>query len=63
MKRKITPSPGTTDDPKPPPPKRAAEAVVRCKGIQCMAYRDKDGVWRSVADDRELEVLEVVLRF
>jgi hypothetical protein len=44
-------------------PKKAAQAVVRCEGFQCMAYRDKDGAWRSVADDKELQVLEVVMPF
>jgi hypothetical protein len=26
-----------------------------------MAYLDKNGVWRRVPDDKELEVLEVVI--
>jgi hypothetical protein len=43
--------------------KKAAQAVVRCSGFQCMAYKDKNGIWRSVADDQELQVLEVVMLF
>jgi hypothetical protein len=59
-----TPLPGTREAVKCPPLKGREEAVVRCKGFQCLAYRDKDGVWRSVANDEELpEVLAVVLRF
>jgi hypothetical protein len=43
--------------------RKAAEAVVRCAGFQCMAYKDKNGIWHSVADDKELQVLEVVMLF
>lgn len=43
--------------------KKPAKAVVRCKDFQCLAYRDANGKWRSVADDQELEVLEVVTEF
>ena len=42
---------------------RQAQAVVRCKGFRCAAYLDEKGVWRSVADHGELEVLEVLIRF
>ena len=42
---------------------KTAEAVVRCKGFQCLAYRDKEGKWRGVSGEEVLEVLEVVLRF
>ncbi|HLH52837.1 MAG TPA: hypothetical protein VKY92_04400 [Verrucomicrobiae bacterium] len=42
---------------------RQPQALVRCKGFRCAAYQDKDGIWRSAADDSELEVLEVILRF
>lgn len=45
------------------PMKKPAQAVVRCKGFRCTAYVDKNGAWRSVADDAELEVLEVIMRF
>jgi hypothetical protein len=45
------------------PKSRREEAVVRCKGFRCMAYRDKNGIWRSASDDKELEVLEVILWF
>jgi len=45
------------------PQKIAAQAVVRCSGFQCMAYKDKNGIWHSVADDKELQVLEVVMLF
>jgi hypothetical protein len=44
-------------------PKGKEEAVVRCDGFQCLAYKGTDGKWHSVADDSVLEVLEVVLRF
>jgi hypothetical protein len=37
--------------------------VVRCQGFQCVAYRDKSGVWRSVADDKQLQIVEVVMQF
>ena len=40
------------------------KVVVRCHGFRCLAYRDKEGVWRSVSDGRELRgAVEVVLRF
>ena len=42
-----------------PPP--GQEVMVRCPGFRCLAYRDKDGMWRDVAHDEALaEVLEVL---
>jgi hypothetical protein len=58
----VVPLPGSKEE-IAPQPKKAAQAVVRCQGFRCTAYQDKNGVWRSVADDAELEVLEVVFRF
>jgi len=40
-----------------------AQAVVRCEGFRCAAYQDEQGVWRAAADDSELKVLEVLVRF
>ncbi|HZR20665.1 MAG TPA: hypothetical protein VFE51_25515 [Verrucomicrobiae bacterium] len=44
-------------------PRSSQQAVVRCKDFQCLAYKDAEGRWRSVADDKVLEVVEVVLQF
>jgi len=44
-------------------PEKERQAVVGCKGFQCLAYRDSHGIWRSVADDKALEVPEVAMRF
>jgi hypothetical protein len=54
---------GGLEKPRDRKDKRAAEAVVQCKGFRCAAYRDKLGAWRSVADDSQLEVIEVVVAF
>ena len=43
-------------------PKGREQAVVRCEGFQCLAYKGKDGKWHSAADDTVLDVLEIVLR-
>ena len=33
--------------------------IVHCAGFSCLAYRDRDGVWRSVFGNRRLpEILE-----
>jgi hypothetical protein len=42
---------------------KPAQAIVRCEGFRCAAYMDEKGVWRSVADDTKLNVLEVLVRF
>jgi hypothetical protein len=44
-------------------PKSKEQAVVRCKDFQCLAYKDKNGIWHSASDDSVLEVLEVVIQF
>jgi hypothetical protein len=44
-------------------PAPGEHAVVRCRGFQCLAYRDSDGTWRDVRSRKRLpEVLEIVMR-
>lgn len=34
--------------------------MVRCNGFRCLAYRDGNGLWRSVFGDRPLPpILEI----
>jgi len=56
------PLPGTRDEAERQL-KRIAQAVVRCDGYRCLAYQDKNGIWRSIPDDKELQVVEVVVQF
>ncbi len=42
---------------------KSVQAIVRCEGFRCAAYRDQSGVWRSAADGAPLEVLEVIMEF
>jgi len=42
------------------PVRTGQSVIVRCAGFSCLAYCDRDGVWRSVFGNRPLpEILDI----
>jgi hypothetical protein len=55
--------PQSQQPPSPPhnPKPGMKNFIVQCEGFRCMAYKDAQGVWRSVRSDEPLpKVLRVV---
>ena len=47
-----------------PLPRIGEQVVVQCEGYRCLAYRDKEGKWRSAQGGEELpNVLKVLQQF
>jgi GH24 family phage-related lysozyme (muramidase) len=48
----------------PPLPRIGEQVVVQCEGYRCLAYRDKEGKWRSALGGELLpNVLKVLEQF
>jgi len=47
-----------------PLPPAGQRVVVQCEGYRCLAYRDREGKWRSAQSDAELtKVLRILHQF
>jgi len=51
-------------DQEQPLPRVGEQVVVQCEGYRCLAYRDKDGKWRSAQGGQEIpKVVRILYHF